>query len=74
MSNYSDDTQRVIDPEVLPPRSHRHKRRLRKPPKWVVLGTFGAASLLAVSTAKTFLPLLCFGLVAGLALTNARNP
>ncbi len=74
MTNPNRGHHKVITPEVIPPRSERGNHAVKYFPKWAIYGGIGATALLAVSTVRTIFPVLCLGLITGLALKKARKP
>ncbi len=74
MTNPNRGHQKVINPEVIPPRSDRGNDAVRHFPKWAIYGGIGATALLAVSTVRTIFPVICLGFITGLAIKKARKP
>ncbi len=67
--NFNDNhPSESIDPEVLPPYSKSGDHSLRYLPKWAIFLGLGTSAVVASSTTKYLFPLVCFGLLAGIAL------
>ncbi len=64
---------RAIDPEVLPPQGSTRYRAISGLPKWALFGGAAATVLFATSSARALFPVICLGLVAGLALKKAEK-
>tara|TARA_B100001113_G_C20564309_1_gene386077 strand:- start:133 stop:339 length:207 start_codon:yes stop_codon:yes gene_type:complete len=48
----------AIDPEVIPPSSHKGNRASRYVPKWAIYSSAGIGVLFLVGLIKTLLPLI----------------
>ena len=73
MKDPSRRQSKAINPEVLPPYSGMSDKRVRHIPKWAIYSGIGASALIAVSSARTFFPIICLGLITGIALKKASK-